>query len=211
MITVRNRIPFFIAILLLVLGVISTIILFQRGIGLGLSVADVVSNCIQIWICVGAFISAAYVISSYMHTNMAFALSQKPHLLLQVGDQEVQRSQENNEMVHMTVISYQNKSDNPFYDLCLSIKVSAPNTTVDLSDLFTPKMYMAARDSRTRKFSTIDELRKRDFNLNSAVEQSQQIILSLAYEFEFNKKVEKVKVQEYFWDTGGAKPHWTIR
>lgn len=211
MFTTQNRIPFMITIFLVVLGVVSTILLFQWGIDLGLNMADIVSNFIQIWICVGAFVSVAYVISSYMHTNTAFILSQKPYLLLFLGEQEGQSSQENKQMVHMTVINYANNSVNPFYDLSLSIIVSTPNTIVDLSDLFTQKMYMAAHDSRQRNFVTIEELKKRGFNLNSAAEQNQQIILSLAYEFTFNKKREKVKVQEYFWDTSRYKPHWTIK
>ena len=211
MFTTKNRIPFVITILLVVLGLASTVFLLHRRIGLGLSMADIVSNIIQIWICVGAFVSVAYVISSYIYTNAAFILSQKPHLLLFVGEREVQRSQENKELVHVTVINYKNNSDNPFYDLSLSIKISTPNTTVDLSDLFTRNMYMTAGDSRERNFVTIDELRKRGFDLNSAAEQNQLIILSLAYEFTFNKEVEKVKVQEYFWDKSKDKSHWTIK
>lgn len=211
MFTTENRVPFVITVLLIGVGIASTAFLIQQGTNLGIGMADIVSNTIQIWICVGAFVSVAYVISSYVHTNTVFVLSQKPHLFLFVGEQEIQRSQDNAEMVHVTVINYVNNSGNPFYDLSLSIKLSTPNTTVDLSDLFTKNMYMAAHDTRQRNFVTVDELRKRGFDLNSAVEQNQQIILSLIYEFKFNKKAEKVKVQEYFWDTSKIKPHWTIK
>lgn len=211
MFTTETGVPFIITILLVVIGVVSTVFLFQRGVVWGLSKADIVSNVIQIWICVGAFVSAAYVISSYMHTNRAFILSQKPHLLLFVSQKELPRSQDDNEMVHMTFINYVNNSDNPFYDLSLSVKVSTPNTTVNLDDLFTQNMYMAARDSRERNFATVDELKKRGFDLNSAAEQNQEIVLSLAYKFTFNKKVEEIKVQEYIWDTSKAKPFWIIR
>ena len=206
-----NRIPFIITILLTVVGLASTIFLCQQGANLGMGMADIVSNSIQIWICVGAFVSVAYVISSYLHTNTAFILSQKPHLLFFVSQQENQRSEDNAEMVHKTVINYQNKSGNPFYDLSLLIKLSTPNTIVDLGDLFTKNMYMAGHDCRERWFITVDELRKRGFDLNSAVEQNQQIILSLTYIFKFNKKTEKVTVQEYFWDTSDIKPRWTIK
>jgi len=207
----KNRIPFFLTIFLVVLGLASTIFLLHKGIGLGLGIADIISNIIQIWICVGAFISVAYVISSYIQTNRAFILSQKPYLLLYVAEREVQRSEKNKEIVHVTGINYKNNSANPFYDLSLSIKISTPNTTVDLSDLFTRNMYMTAGDSRERSFITVDELKKRGFDLNAAIEQNQIIILSLAYEFTFNKRLETVNVQEYFLDTSKGKVHWTIK
>ncbi|MBX3037083.1 MAG: hypothetical protein KF758_09225 [Anaerolineales bacterium] len=207
----QNRTPFFITIFLIIVGIVSTLLLFQHGNKLGLLFADIISNTIQVWVCVGAFISVAYVISSYRHTNISFTLSQKPHLLLFVAEQEVQISSNNSETVHTTIIHYQNHSNNPFYDLSLSLKISTKNTIVDLSDLFSKNMYMAAHDSRQRNFFTLEELSRHGFDLNSVIKQHQEVILSLAYEYTFNNKKEKINVQEYFWDISRAKPHWSIK
>jgi hypothetical protein len=165
---------------------------------------DIISDAIQIWICVGAFISVAYVIPSYLQTNWAFILSQKPALLLQAID-NLSTSE------HFTRIHYENCSNNPFYDLSIFVKVTTSHTKVDLSDLFTKNMYMAPHDSRDRMFSTVNELKKRGFDLISSAQQNQEIILSIAYEFTYNRKTEVINVQEYFWDTSNQKPSWTIR
>ena len=95
--------------------------------------------------------------------------------------------------------------------MSLSVKVSTKNTIVNLSDLFTKNMYVASQDARQRNFATVEELKKRGFDLNSAVEQHQEITLSLAYEFNFNNKNEEINVQKYVWDSSGTKPHWAIK
>lgn len=208
---IKNGTPVIVTISLILVGLASTIFLLQQGIELGLNAADIASNIIQIWICVGAFISTVFVVFSYIQTNRVFVLSQMPHLLLFVNELDVARSQDNKELVHMTVINYVNNSNNPFYDLSLFIKITTQSTIVDLSDLFAKTMYMAAHDSRQRNFVTIDELKRRGFDLTAVVAQNQQIILTLAYKFTFNNAIEEIKVQEYFWDTSRDKPHWTIK
>ena len=188
---------------------IITIALIIIGIGVTLFVlntkikSDVVSNIIQIWMCVAALISVVFVISSYIQTNQAFIASQKPHLLLIARGGPNQ----NNPTMHMTQIHYENKSNNPFYDLNILVRVSTQNTLVDLSNLFSPNMYMAVHDVRDRTFDTRLELSQRGFDIDAAVKANQTIILSLVYTFLFNNKKESIKVQEYIWQNG----NWSIK
>jgi hypothetical protein len=139
-------------------------------------------------------------------TSQAFILSQKPHLLLVAVDQYVDKE---NEKVHFTRIHYANKSTNPFYDLTIKIKVSTPNTTVDLSNLFAKNMYMAAHDARDRNFETKYELRKRGFDIDAAATSGQDIMLSLGYNYSFGRTLERIEVQDYIWES--TKQKWSIR
>lgn len=188
---------------------IITIALIIIGIGVTLFVlntkikSDIVSNIIQIWMCVAALISVVFVISSYIQTNQAFIASQRPHLLLIARGGPNQ----NNPAMHMTQIHYENKSNNPFYDLNILVRVSTQNTLVDLGNLFSPNMYMAVHDVRDRNFDTRLELSQRGFDIGAAVRANQTIILSLVYTFLFNNKKESIKVQEYIWQNG----NWSIK
>jgi hypothetical protein len=187
----------------MIFGVIATVILYWKGTSLGLKMPEVVANIVQVWICVASFISATFVISSYVQTNAIFVLSQKPHLLLQVvGGND---SNEN----HHTIILYTNRSASPFYDLSLFITISTPNTTIDLSDLFSPKMYMASHDQRQRDFVTLTELEKHNFDLAYNIEKKQEIVLSLSYQFTFNNEQIKIDVQKYKWDV--EHQDWSIK
>lgn len=186
---------------------IKLIILFLIIVGIGLTcfaikttiASSIVSNIIQIWICVSVLISVIFVIYSYIQTNRAFVLSQKPHLLLMVLD----RTNNATPPAHRTQIHYENKSNNPFYDLNISVKLSTQNTTVDLSDLFSPNMYMAVGDTRDWTFDTKKQLLQRGFDLDAAVRANKIIILLLEYSFSFNNKKEIIKVQEYIWKNNG--------
>ena len=82
--------------------------------------------------------------------------------------------------------------------------------TANLSDLFRKDMYMTNHDSRQRTFITLDELQKRGFDLESAIEQDQKVVLTLGYKFTFNNKQEEIKVQQYFWDKNNTQNRWTI-
>ena len=190
---------------------IKLIILFLIIVGIGLTcfaikttiASNIVSNIIQIWTCVAVLISVIFVIYSYIQTNRAFVLSQKPHLLLIVFD----RTNKDTPPVHRTQIHYENKSNNPFYDLNISVEVSTQNTTVDLSDLFSPNMYMAVGDKRDWTFGTKKQLLQRGFDLDAAVKANKTIILLLEYSFSFNNKKEIIKVQEYIWKNNA----WSIK
>ena len=73
--------------------------------------------------------------------------------------------------VHVTQIAYQNITSNSFYDLTIGLSVTIANRTIDLSDLFTARMYMAGRDQRLRNFVTMDELGPRGLDLNALTEK----------------------------------------
>ena len=79
--------------------------------------------------------------------------------------------------------------------------------TSDLSNLFSPNMYMAVHDSRTRHFPTEKELLDKGFNLDAVVSADQTVTLSLEYTFSFTRKKECIKVQEYIWEND----NWTIK
>lgn len=83
------------------------------------------------------------------------------------------------------------------------------NRTVDLSDVFTPRMYMAGRDQRQRQFVTTDELVSRGLELNGMTERGNEAVLSLSYMFTFLGCPEIVEVQEYKWERD--KQLWSVR
>jgi len=186
--------------LLIVIGIVGTCFVLNTTIR-----SDISANIIQIWICVAVLISAIFVIYSYIQTNSAFVSSQKPHLLLQVRGFIKQNSQGLPDE-HMTQIHYENKSNNPFYDLNILVRVSTQNTTVNLDNLFSPNMYMAVHDQRDRTFSTKKEIDS-GFDLDAAVRTNQPITLSLEYTFSFNRRKEFIKVQEYVWKNN----NWSIK
>jgi len=179
-----------ISFFIIIVGLLSTWFLCKQGYGLGLKIQDIVTNVIQIWICVASFVSVTFIIASYIHTNNAFLISQKPYLLLQV----INGNMNNN---HVTIIRYHNPSSNPFYDLSLFVKVYTSDQTIDLGYLFLSKMYMASYDERTRNFFTFETLTKHDFDIDHVISQKQEIILSLSYGFTFNNEKITIHVQEY--------------
>jgi hypothetical protein len=202
-----HRVPITLSVLILVgLGAASW---FLISSDLGLTKAQLVERLIQLAATAGAFISATFVVWSYLQTNQAFALSQKPALLLFVTNQKVPRSLTNQEVVHVTLIGYHNTTGNSFYDLTIRPAVTIANRTVDLNDLFTPRMYMAGRDQRQRQFVTMDELGSRGLDLNGMTERGNEAILSLSYVFTFLGRSETVRVQEYKWERD--KQVWSVR
>ena len=203
----KGIIPYLISIFLIFIGVGVTLVLLfyidQSRINSGL-----IDNIIQIWICVGALISVIFVLSSYIQTNRAFVLSNKPFLLLLVTNEY---KEEDFVSVHNTVIQYKNNSSNPFYDLSISVVVVSNSTFINLSELFSEKMYMSPGDCRFRRFSTIEELNKRGFDLVSESGAKRPITLSLSYQYTYNNRFERIKVQDYIWDTNLEKPQWSIK
>jgi len=130
------RTPITITVILILLAVSFSIWLLNTECFI-LSDADIISNLILISTSLGAFISATFVIWSYIHTNEAFILSQKPALLLYVNNLKVKRSDNNLESLHMTQIAYKNTTNNTFYDLTIKVILNIASRTLDLSDLFT--------------------------------------------------------------------------
>lgn len=202
------RTPIIITIALIILSAMFSIWLTNTDF-LKLTDAEIVSNLILISASVGAFISATFVIWSYLHTNEAFILSQKPALLIFIKNLNVKRSDDNPEIVHMTQISYKNTTNNTFYDLTIKVIVKIANRTIDLSDLFTEKMYMAGYDERQRQFITVDILNERGVNLLDLTNNGHEALLTLSYQFNFNNKLENIEVQKYRWETD--KRVWSLK
>lgn len=191
-----SKTPFLIIVILIIITLFACYFVWISN---ELITKDRITSLISIFACSGALISATLVIFSYIHTNFAFILSQKPHLLVQVTTQKVVEGNTNN-MFPLTVVHYVNTTSNPFMDLSFDIKVTAGNRTVDLSDLFTKKMFMAAHDSRDRRFNTLEELGKRGLDINNEVRTGHQVVLKIIYSHTFNQKMEYIKIQEYFWN-----------
>lgn len=203
-----HRVPITISVLIL-LAWGGTSWYLASSTQLGLTNAQRVEYLILLATAAGAFISATFVVWSYLQVNEAFALSQKPALLLFVSNSTRTRSTTNQEVVHVTQIAYQNTTSNSFYDLTIGLSVTIANRTIDLSDLFTVRMYMAGRDQRLRLFVTMDELGPRGLDLNALTEKGNEAVLSLQYSFTFLRNPEVVRVQEYKWERD--KQLWSVR
>lgn len=160
-----------------------------------LSLHNRIGTIIQTWACVAASISASFVIHSYVLTNRSFIDSRRPALLLQVVGG-----------FPTTQVHYENRSVNPFRDLTIKMKLNANGTIIDLSDLFSSKMYVAPWDARDRRFDTKQEFFKHGINIDAATIANERIILSLEYEYMFNGRIEIVKVQSYALGNNG----WSI-
>jgi hypothetical protein len=201
------KIPTKISSFLIVLGLFgSSFILLQDTESLRLN--EKISNHIALWAGVAAFISAAYVIASYLQTNYAFILSQRPHLRIRVENVMARISEQDHTLVHMTRILYENLTINPFEDLTIKVKVHNSKTVADISDLFSPKMFMAGHDARQRNFCTRTEILARGFEIESQFVASDPPKLSISYEFTFSQEVQQINIQQYAWDV--TRKEWTI-
>lgn len=150
-----------------------------------LSIEFKITQIIQTLTVAGALISAIFVISSYLITNQAFILSQKPFLLLGV-DLDGR-------------IFYQNHSNNPFYNLKINVIAKIGNSKFKVGKkLFKKTMYMSAFDKRYTP--PIQYMLKEHYNIdfNSLIENTEAKIF-LSYSFTFLNKVEKIDVQSYVW------------
>lgn len=203
------RFSTFTTVILIIAPIILTLVIWGSQI-LDLNDAEKFSNTIQLWACAGALISAIYIISSYITTNKAFIHSQKPILTISAGQhpQKIVRDRESNEEVHATQIVYANVSNNPFYDLTLSIKIICGHIETDISDIFKPKMYLGPHDSRNRNFITKDILQEKGFNLDRQSSEGKQIIMQLGFSYTFLSKPEAIKAQSYTWSP--TRQAWDI-
>ena len=201
------RVPTIITAILIVAGASTTVYLI-KSTGLSLDDAQLVSSLIALFACLGALISATFVVYSYIQTNRAFLLGQKPFLLIQVKSEHLQPNPQTQGVVPFTFIDYTNTSQNEFNDLTLFVKLRVANRDVDISDLFKPKMFMAAHDQRHRRFETLSFLSERGIDINNETASGNQVILSTHYTFTFNNKLEERKGPEYKWN--GQIQHWEL-
>jgi hypothetical protein len=155
----------------------------------------------------GGFISAAFVVYSYVQTNKAFMDSKKPSLLIQVKSEHLPPGPQQLP-IPFTFIHYKNTSLNEFTDLTIRLTVELGSRTIDISDLFSPKMFMAAHDVRDRKFETVTFFAERGIDINTQAQSGNPVILSTGYQFSFNKRPEKREGPNYKWNP--QIQHWEI-
>jgi hypothetical protein len=203
----KMRTSILISVALLVIGVSASYVIAAWDVA-ALPVAAKASTLVSLWACVAALISAAFVVRSYLQTNRAFVLSQKPHLRIWVQNMEAKTSEQDPTRVHMTAIHYENMTLNPFLDLTIGIKVKTSKATIDLSDLFKPRMFMSGRDQRQRTFPTRKELLARGFELSSPNGAQDPPILCISYSFTFDKRTESIEIQKYSWDA--SRNQWSL-
>lgn len=199
--------PVIISIILLIAAMVSSWLILSST-AIELSDFELITSLLAIFACAGGLITAAFVAYSYVHTNYAFILSQRPSLLIWVKSEHRAVSPQDNTVVPITFINYQNTTGNSFYDLTLIVKVQAGNRITDISDLFKPNMYMAGHDSRNRWFDTIKLLKERGVDINSETAAGNSVTLSIGYSHTFNRKLETIAVQEYKWNP--QIQHWEI-
>lgn len=172
-----------------------------------LTQAELVNSLIAIFACMGGLISATFVVFSYIQTNKAFMDSKKPFLLIKVKSEHLPPGPQQ-PPIPFTFIHYTNTSGNEFTDLTIKLKVEAGNSTIDISDLFSPKMFMAAHDPRNRRFETETFIAQHGLDINAEAQLGNPVILSTSYQFSFNKRIEERKGPNYKWNP--QIRHWEI-
>ena len=167
-----------------------------------------INSLISLLACLGGFIAATFVIYSYYLTNRAFVASQRPALLLQVGNEVVKDHPGSTAPTHFTKIPYKNTTHNAFTDLSIEVRLQVGDQEADFDDLFTPGMYVAGQDERIRRFDTCAECAKRGVDLAENEALGHEVTLTLRFTYSFLGKTESHAVQAYRWQT----PHgWVIR
>ncbi|HEY9200530.1 MAG TPA: hypothetical protein VIQ81_02945 [Gammaproteobacteria bacterium] len=185
-------------ILLLVIGV--TALWLPNSKTVNLTAYELVQAEIALLATLGALVSATFVVYSYLQTNMAFLESKRPQLLVQVESQNLQKSQEDPEIIPLSLIHYRNVTHNQFNDLNINITVESANRTVDISDLFKNNMVMIGHDSRIRRFKPIELLCERGMDINRLTAAGNEVLMKIQYEYSFLNNNEVVSCQEYKWD-----------
>lgn len=201
------RVPTIITIFLIIAAIAISVYL-TKSPNFTLNDDQLVSSLIALFACLGVLISATFIVYSYIQTNRTFLLGQKPSLLIQVKSEHLQPNPQTQGVVPFTFIHYTNTSQNEFNDLTLIVKLRLSNRDVDLSDLFKPKMFMAAHDQRHRRIETLTFLSKRGVDITNETASGNQVLLSTSYTFTFNKKFEERKGPEYKWN--GQIQHWEL-
>ena len=194
------RIPTITTAILIIIAASATAYLIQST-SLFLNDAQLVSSLIALFGCLGALISVTFVVYIYIQTNRVLLIGQKPCLLIQIQNKKLQTNSQQKDVVPITSINYSNTSQNEFNDLTLYVKLQVRNRKWDISDLFTPNMFMAAQDRRQRNFKTLSYFYKRGIDINKATAYGYQVILSTHYTFTFNNKLEERQGPEYKWNS----------
>ena len=202
-----NRTPVLVTLALFLVAALSATYL-ARCENLNLTDAELISAYIAIAACLGAFVSATFVVFSYLQTNTAYIESQRPHLLVQVENLKAKENDSSDTLLPMTRIHYRNITNNRFTDLTIIVRVIGANRTFDLSDLFRKQMTMIGLDSRQRTFNTFSELNSRGLSLQEVASAGNEVKLTIDYDYTFNNKHDHVKAQMYRWDT--IRQKWEI-
>lgn len=166
--------------------------------------ADLISLYISIAACLGALISATFVVFSYLQTNKAYVEAQRPHLLAMIQNLVLEGSGDPVSRLH-----YHNITNNRFDDLTLNLKVKAANREYSLSELFRKKMTMIGRDQRQRSFQPIKELKSLGLDIQATAESGSEVILEVNYEYTFNNVKDIVNAQMYRWSA--TRREWEIK
>lgn len=182
-------IPILISAILTCLSFVA-IFMINTSSSICLTDSQFINSTIAILACLGGFISATFVIYSYIQTNKAFLIGLKPSLLIQVAS-------ENNQT---TLIHYTNTSNNEFIDLTIVLDLKIGNKKINLNDLFKAKMSMAAHDKRHKRINTCNEVNQRGIDLNKEVNSGNNAILITSYTYSFNEKIETRIGAEYKWN-----------
>lgn len=199
------KVPTIITAILIIIAASATAYLI-KSTSLFLNDAQLVSSLIALFGCLGALISATFVVYIYIQTNRVFLIGQKPFLLIQIQSKKLQTNPQG--FVSVTSINYMNTSQNEFNNLTLYVKLQVRNRKWDISDLFTPNMFMAAQDQRQKNFKTLSYLSKRGIDINKATAFGYQVILYTNYTFTFNNKLEDRQGPEYIWNS--RKQLWVL-
>jgi len=189
---IKIRLPIIISTLVLTGSIIFAIFIF--GSELGLDNNEKVENLIALIAATTAIIGAVFVVYSYILTNRAFILSQEPSLLIQVDNPAIDK-------VSHTRITYTNVTNNSLSDLTFKILVYVNSEVIDISDVFRPEMNMPGRDSRQRRFPTIETLKSKNLDLTSITNSKKFIKLQISYTYTFMKEKKEILAQEYKWNS----------
>lgn len=170
---------------------------------LDLDDADLVSSFIAIAASVGAFVSATFVIFSYLQTNRAFIESQRPQLLIFLDNKY-----NNDTNLPVSFIHYNNITNNKFDDLTIRVKIVVNGTEYSLDHLFRSDMTMIGQDCRQRKFEPYQELADVGVDMLIQEDLESKIELAITYEYTFYCKSDRVQAQKYEWDSDSKR--WEI-
>lgn len=202
-----NKTPLFITLALFLTAAFASAYL-SFSTKLQLTDSELVNAHIAIVACLGAFVSATFVIFSYLQTNRAFVEAQRPHLLVQIENLKAKENDTSESLIPMSRIHYRNIANNRFTDLTIILLVTAINRTFSLSELFREEMTMIGLDARQRTFNPITELRSRGLELQDVASQGNEVILTVDYKYTFNDKQDYVNAQTYRWDA--RRQEWSI-
>ena len=193
--------PVVISLILICLGIIS--FFYVSAIPNNeINMKDKVSFYLSIVSCVGALVSAAFVVFTYISTSRAYVESQRPQLLLFLHN----GLDDNGKL--LSILQYKNITSNKFTDLTIDLKVSAFNREYSLSELFRSKMTMIGGDERQRAFDHESELKSLGLELSTVSKQGHEITIDVSYSYSFNGSIETEHAQFYRWCI--ARSEWEI-